>query len=183
VTVATAASNATPAPDPTITRIELWREGTGANATDEMIASVNSNALTNTVTLPNSTSDTRLYTAAINAAGGRTRSVTTTLTTRADITDPRYFVWTNMNAALKAGNKAAALEFLTPTAQVNYSETFDLIMPNMAAIAASYSSIAGMTVTSDTADYLLVRIVNGERLVFGLRFVLMDDGIWKLESM
>lgn len=44
---------------------------------------------------------------------------------------PRYFVRTNMNATLKATNKAAALEFLMPAAQANGSSAFDLILPTI----------------------------------------------------
>jgi Bacterial Ig domain len=185
VTIATAAANAATPPDPTITRIELWRAGTGPNPSpvDTMIASVNGNALTATLTLPSSTGELNLYTVAINAAGGRTRSAVTTLTVRADVTDPRYFVWTNLNSALKAGNKAAAMAFLTPTAQLNYGAAIDLILPQASAIVAGYSPLFLVSDSFDTADFLVARTANGQRLMFLLRFIRMDDGKWKLDEL
>lgn len=173
-----------PSADPNITRIELWRVGTGAGGTDELLTPATGNALSSALTLPSATTSLGLYTIAVNAAGGRTQSATVTITVRADITDPRYFVWTNMNAALKAGNKAAALAYLTPTAQPNYSELFDDSIPQIAAIAASYLPTFVQTeLTETTADYLVARTINGQRLIFALRFVRMDDGTWKLESI
>jgi hypothetical protein len=149
-----------------------------------MIASVNGNALTATLTLPTSTGEVNLYTVAINAAGGRTRSAVTTLTVRADVTDARYFVWTNLNAALKAGNKAAAMAFLTPTAQLNYGSALDVIVSQAMPLALnSLSGFMQISLTVDTADYLVALDANGVRFLYGLRFVLMDDGQWKLESM
>ena len=169
--------------DPNIIRIELWRVGTGAAGADELLTTATGNALSYTLTLPVTTSLVQLYTAAFNAGGGRTQSATTTITARANFDDPRYYVWTNMNAALKAGNKAAAMGFLTPTAQENYGETFDAIIPVATTIIAGYSPIVAFSVTNTTADYFVATTTGGERLVFGLRFVLMEDGKWKLESM
>jgi hypothetical protein len=184
VSIATAAANAATPPDPTITRIELWRVGTGLNPVDTMITSVNGNALTATLTLPSSTGELNLYTVAINAAGGRTRSAVTTLTVRTDVTDPRYFVWTNLNAALKAGNKAAALAFLTPTAQANYGSALNVMVSQATLVVLNgLSGFMQISLTVDTADYLVALDANGVRFLYGLRFVLMDDGQWKLESM
>ena len=117
-------------------------------------------------------------------AGAKVKSAITSIIVRADISDPRYFVWTNMNAALKAGNKAAALEFLTPTAQDNYSAAFDQILPQaMDAIASYVPCLVQISLTESTADYLVARIIGGVRVIYGLHFLLMDDGTWKLESM
>ena len=97
-------------------------------ATRLELASANAATLTYPFLLPATTQTIRLYATVFDSAGAKVKSAITSITVRADITDPRYFVWTNMNAALKAGNKAAALEFLTPTAQENYSAAFDQIL-------------------------------------------------------
>jgi hypothetical protein len=174
-------------PDGTVARVELWRVGDNGNP-DTMVAGADTNAnaasLSYTLLTPSSyTQVHRFYATVIDNNGAKIKSAITTITSRYDITDPRYFVWTNMNAALKAGNKAAALEFLTPTAQVNYGDTFDVIMPNMSAIVASYSTIAQVSLTPDTAEYLLGRDVNGNRALFVLRFQKMENGIWKLDGL
>jgi Bacterial Ig domain len=171
-------------PDGTVARVELWRVGDNGNP-DTMVAGANAASLSYTLLTPSSYSQAhRFYATVIDNNGAKIKSAITTITSRYDITDPRYFVWTNMNAALKAGNKAAALEFLTPTAQVNYSAAFDEILPFMTDIAASYvSALVQLSLTDSTADYVAARTIGGNRIVYGLKFVLSDDGTWKLESM
>jgi hypothetical protein len=171
-------------PDPNITRIELWRVGTGVSGTDELLTSVTGNTLAYALTLPATSSAVGLYTHAFNAAGGRTRSTTTTIIARADNPGAQYFVWTNLNAALKAGNKAAAMAFLTPTAQANYGSALNVMVSQATLVVLNgLSGFMQISLTVDTADYLVALDANGVRFLYGLRFVLMDDGQWKLESM
>ena len=40
-----------------------------------------------------------------------------------------------------------------------------------------------MKVKNTTADYLVARDIGGTRLLFGIKFILMDDGRWKIDSM
>ena len=169
--------------NPAIVSIELWRAATSGGGTAQLLTSTAGGALDYTLAASPSNDVIALYTVAINAQGGRTQSPTVTFTVRSDVTDPRYFVWTNMNAALKAGNKATALTYLTPTAQSNYDGIFDALMPSIAPVISSYSAIVPVNVTSDAADYLVARTIGGQRLVFGLRFVLTDDGRWKLDGL
>ena len=169
-------------PDGTASQVELWRVGENGNP-DTLLASANAATLTYPFLLPASTQTIRLYANVFDSAGAKVKSAITSITVRADITDPRYFVWTNMNAALKAGNKAAALEFLTPTAQENYSTAFELILPQAPSIVASYSPLLLISDAPDRADYLVGRTINGQRVIFGIQFIRMDDGRWKLESM
>lgn len=154
------------------------------DSTVTLLASANAATLTYPFLLPATTQTIRLYATVFDSAGAKVKSAITSITVRADITDPRYFVWTNMNAALKAGNKAAALEFLTPTAQENYSAAFDQILPQaMDAIASYVPGLVQISLTESSADYLVARIIDGVRVIYGLHFLLMDDGTWKLESM
>jgi hypothetical protein len=72
---------------------------------------------------------------------------------RGDVTDPRYFVWTNFNAALKAQNKALALSYLTPTAQENYASAIEAIMPQLASTTATPpSNLLRINASDTTAD-------------------------------
>jgi hypothetical protein len=48
-------------------------------------------------------------------------------------------IWNGMNTALIAGDKATALKGLSGFAQSKYGPVFDVLMPNYAAIAASFS--------------------------------------------
>ena len=169
-------------PDGSASRVELWRVGENSSP-DTLLASANAATVTYPFLLPGTTQTIRLYANVFDSAGAKVKSAITSITVRADITDPRYFVWTNMNAALKAGNKAAALEFLTPTAQDNYAGAFDVVLPQAVSIVASYSPIVQVSDSFDLADYLVARTVGGTRLVFALRFILMDDGKWRLDEL
>jgi Bacterial Ig domain len=180
-TTITVKANATDL-DGTVSRLELWAKSESGGV-DTLIVSGATANLTTQLALPAATQRIRLYARVFDNSGANITTPVTTVIARSDITDPRYFVWTNFNAALKAGNKQIAMSYLTPTAQENYTDTLDAIIPNMAAIAASYSPLAGIEITTETADYLVTRLINGQRVVFVLRFVLMDDGTWKLESM
>ena len=181
VTVTAGAATSNPA----ITRIELWRVGTSGAGADQMLASADGASLSYALLLPTTTAYVDLYTYSFSASGGRTKSAVITVSSRADITDPRYFVWKNFSAALKAGNKVLALTYLTPTAQVNYMDVLDDAITQVSSFSASAvaNSFLPVSLTDRTADYLVARVISGQRLVFGLRFVLMDDGKWKLESM
>lgn len=170
--------------DAAISRIELWRVGTGASGGDELLGSAIGSALAHTLVLPATTELVQIYTVAYNAGGGRTQSALTRITARADISDPRYFVWTNFNAALKAGNKAEAMKLLTPTAQENYSAAIDLVISQIGSyVQAVVSPLVSININNATADYLIARDINGSRVLYELRFVLTDDGKWKIDSM
>jgi len=168
--------------DGSVAQVQLWRQGDNSSA-DTLLGSANAATLSYTFTVPAGTQTIRFYAYVIDNNGAKIKSAVTAITGRSDISDPRYFVWTNFNAALKAGNKAEAMKLLTPTAQDIYGAAIDLIMPNASSIVASYSTLLAVATLPDRADYLVGRLVDGQRFIFAIRFIRWEDGTWKLESM
>ncbi len=91
--------------------------------------------------------------------------------------------WNSMNTALLAGNKAAALSFLTHRAREKYDRVFTPLLPDMAAVVATFTSFRGVSVAERYAEYALNRTLNGENRLFLLYFVKDGDGVWRLEAM
>ncbi len=92
-------------------------------------------------------------------------------------------VWESMNTALLTGNKAAALNLLTPRAREKYERVFDALLPDMAAIVATFTSFRGVSVAEGYAEYALNATINGENRLFLIYFLKDADGVWRLEAM
>lgn len=96
---------------------------------------------------------------------------------------PFVSVWNGMNAALLAGDKAAALSFLTTGAQAKYGPVFDALLPHMPKIIASYSPPLRMSVTADVGEYVVIRVINGKSHLFYIYFLKDENGVWQLDAM
>ncbi len=116
-----------------------------------------------------------------DAAGNTSGSLQ--LLTADPIDVPFLLVWQGMNAALLAGDKATALTFLTPGAQVKYGPVFDALLPHMAAIIASYSPLQRVSISENVGEYAIIRTIDGANHLFLLYFVKDDEGMWKLGAM
>lgn len=92
-------------------------------------------------------------------------------------------MWNGMNAALIAGDKGTALTYLTAGAQEKYGPVFDVLLPHMAAIVASYSPPARRSVGSDVGEYVIIHVINGKSHLFYIYFLKDYDGVWRLDSM
>jgi hypothetical protein len=91
--------------------------------------------------------------------------------------------WNGMNAALVAGNKATALSFLTVGAQEKYSPVFDVLLPHMSEIVASYSPLQRLSASGGVGEYAVIRTLDGQNHLFLIYFVQDAAGVWKLEAM
>jgi hypothetical protein len=96
---------------------------------------------------------------------------------------PFKAVWDGMNLALLAGNKATALTFLTTGAQEKYGPVFDVLLPYMPEILASYSPLQRVVVSTDIAEYAINRLINGENRIFLIYFFKDVDGTWRIAAM
>jgi hypothetical protein len=92
-------------------------------------------------------------------------------------------MWSGMNDALAAGNKAAALQLLSPAAQERYGPVFDVLMPDYADVTSTWSSPIRGTLNSDLAEYGVIKPeADGTHLY--LIYVVRDgSGVWHLDSM
>ncbi len=96
---------------------------------------------------------------------------------------PFVSVWSGMNAALLAGDKATALSFLTFGAQAKYGPVFDALLPHMVEIVASYSSLLRMSVSAEVGEYIIIRVINGKSHLFYIYFLKDENGVWKIDAM
>lgn len=92
-------------------------------------------------------------------------------------------MWNGMNDALIAGDKAAAMVYLSAPAQEKYGPVFDVLMPEYAAIVASFSPMYRGVLSGDMGEYVIKRNIDGVSEVFFVYFVRGNDGIWRLDSL
>jgi hypothetical protein len=92
-------------------------------------------------------------------------------------------IWDGVNAALLAGDEAGALTFLTPGAQEKYRPVFDVLLPDMPQIIASYSPLRQVSVSSAIGEYAITRVIEGKNQLFLIYFLKGDDGVWRLDAM
>ncbi|MEQ1835533.1 MAG: beta-propeller fold lactonase family protein [Candidatus Nitrotoga sp.] len=92
-------------------------------------------------------------------------------------------MWTGMNNALIAGDKAKALTYLNANAQAKYGPVFDALLPSMPLIIASYSPLARASLSSGIGEYAIKRINNGNAQIFFIYFLQDMRGIWQIDEM
>ena len=96
---------------------------------------------------------------------------------------PFQSIWDGLNAALLARDKAQALTFLTVGAQEKYGPVFDVLLPHMPEIIASYSPLQRISISSDIGEYAITRLLEGKNRLFLIYFLKDDDGVWRLDAM
>lgn len=92
-------------------------------------------------------------------------------------------LWNGMNAALVAGDKAAALGYLTESAQEKYGPVFDTLLPFMSEIVASYSPFVQSTVSDDLAEYAVTRLDGATKRLYLISFMRDQNGVWRIDGM
>lgn len=123
----------------------------------------------------------------ISAIDGSGNSTTQTFVVMLDdaakIDQQLRAAWNGMNNALIAGDKATAMNYLSAGAQTIYGPVFDVLMPDMASITASFSAPQTGTLSSEIGEYVITRNLNGATNVFFVYFVKDATGVWRLDSM
>lgn len=71
-------------------------------------------------------------------------------------------LWSGMNAALLAGDTATARTFLTAGAREKYGPVFDLLLPYMPEIIASYLPLQQVSISSDIGEYAITQLIDGQ---------------------
>lgn len=118
-------------------------------------------------------------------AQGTTHTAQTTLL----VQDPNQIdamfleMWQGMNNALIAKDKTTALQFLNPRAKRKYRPIFDVLMPHMPEIVASYSPLARSEVSDSIGEYTLVRSYQGKKVIRFIHFLKDKDGVWRIDEM
>jgi hypothetical protein len=102
-------------------------------------------------------------------------------------TDPRIIVWNAMNTAMLANNPTTANTYLTEGAKLTVGASLTQLAPTYTAIYNSYSPLIPGVVRGDYAEYWVSRPVlgstTGERNLFVVIFLQLQDGSWKIDSM
>jgi len=92
-------------------------------------------------------------------------------------------VWNGMWTALLAGDKATAMQYLTPEGSRAYGGMFDSLMPNMAEIYGEMSVIGRAELSYETTSYAVIRLEGGVIKAYMINFDRGNDGIWRIDSM
>ena len=92
-------------------------------------------------------------------------------------------VWNGFKTALGAGDKARAMQYMGPLARERYSGPFDTLASLLPQIAASFSELHFVTLSSELGEYAINRAINGEDRIFLIYFGQDGDGVWRLQSM
>jgi hypothetical protein len=118
-----------------------------------------------------------------------TQNVVTTETLYVVVYDPaerdRFFIglWNGMNDALKRGDRNAALNYLNAGAKTKFRPVFDLLLPQMPAIIASYSPPLRVSVSESIGEYAVTRPYQGKTRVYLIYYLQDADGVWRLDEM
>ncbi|MBI3386971.1 MAG: hypothetical protein HY027_04430 [Deltaproteobacteria bacterium] len=110
-------------------------------------------------------------------------------TTDVQVVDPATMdalfqsIWTAMTSALAAGDKEAALGFLTSSAQEKYGPVFEALLANMPSIVASYSPLQRVSLAPEIGEYGVNRTIDGRDRIFLVYFLHGSDGVWRIEAM
>jgi len=92
-------------------------------------------------------------------------------------------LWNGMNTALAAGDKAAAMTYLSAGAQEKYGPVFDKIMPQMPALIASYSTLQRVSLAPHVGEYAINRTIDGVNRIFFVYFLQDATGAWLIDQM
>ena len=92
-------------------------------------------------------------------------------------------VWAGMTSALAAGDKPAAMQYLSGSAQQRYGPVFDLLLPSLGQIVGTFSDLHSLTLADGFGEYAINRIIDGKNRVFLIYFGRSGDGLWRVESM
>jgi hypothetical protein len=112
-----------------------------------------------------------------------TQSVPIVLTNQTLLDQTLRAVWNGMKTALTAGDKTRAMQYLDALAQQRYGPVFDILLPSMSQIVATFSDLQSVALSGGIGEYAINRTINGENRIFFIYFGRNGDGVWRLGSM
>ena len=92
-------------------------------------------------------------------------------------------IWNGVNNALVAGDKDGAMVYLNFSAQRKFGPVFDVLLPFMPEIVASYSPLVRSSLLSKIGEYAVVRTFNGQKRLYLIYFLQDSDGVWRIDEM
>jgi hypothetical protein len=94
-----------------------------------------------------------------------------------------HSLWDGTTAALAAGDKEAALTYLTPGAQEKYAPVFDALLSDLPSIVASFSALQPVSLSPAIGAYAINRTIDGRDRIFFIYFLKDADGVWRIDAM
>lgn len=92
-------------------------------------------------------------------------------------------IYTGMLDSLRVGDIEGGLNFITDSTRAKYQAIFTAIGSDLATVVDQLGTIERASISSDFAEYTVVREKNGERFAYFIYFLRGDDGVWRIESM
>ncbi|HEX5055039.1 MAG TPA: hypothetical protein VFX02_00935 [Gammaproteobacteria bacterium] len=92
-------------------------------------------------------------------------------------------VWNGMNSALTTSDTDAATQYFSLGVRGIYGPILGSLSTHLPEIEDDFSDITKINIQDDTAEYAVLRVVNGDAKVFILQFSRDDDGLWRLREM
>jgi PKD repeat protein len=92
-------------------------------------------------------------------------------------------LWNGMNDALKRGDANAALNYLNANAKTKFQSVFELLLPQMNTIIASYSPPQRLSVSESIGEYAITRPYQGRTRAYLIYYLQDADGVWRLDEM
>lgn len=92
-------------------------------------------------------------------------------------------LWSGLNGALAAGNKDAAMRYLSDHGRQKYGPVFDTLLPFMPEIVASYSPLAESSIGDRLAEYAVTRMDGATRRLYLIYFLRDANGVWRIDGM
>lgn len=92
-------------------------------------------------------------------------------------------IWDGMNRALLMGDKDKAMTYLNSGAQAKFGPVFDVLLPHMPEIIASYSPLTRASISSKIGEYAIRRPSSGGYRLYFIYFLQGADGVWRIDEM
>jgi hypothetical protein len=92
-------------------------------------------------------------------------------------------IYTTMLLRLKQGNIDAALTSVTGGVYEKYKAVFTALKPSLATTVDQLGEIQDGTISSNMAEYIVVRNTATGPQAFLIYFILSEDGIWRIDGM
>ncbi|HEX6088162.1 MAG TPA: Ig-like domain-containing protein [Thermoanaerobaculia bacterium] len=92
-------------------------------------------------------------------------------------------LWGGLNGALAAGNKDAAMRYLSDHGKLKFGPVFDTLLPFMPEIVASYSPLEQSSIGDRLAEYAVTRMDGATRRLYLIYFLRDANGVWRIDGM
>jgi hypothetical protein len=92
-------------------------------------------------------------------------------------------LWSIFTEALAARDAARALALFTPEGAAKYGPVFEALTAELPGIVESFSPLALSRLSSEAAEYIVVRPFGGTTRLYFVYFVRGIDGVWRLDEM